>query len=366
MKLLLGGGGSGGHVFPALAVASVLREQINEELDVLFVGRESGLEAGLVHAAGISFSSVSSRAVRGQNVLSKIWSILAIVEGVRDAIKIIRQFQPNVVLVTGGYTSVPVGIAATITRTPLVLFQPDIEAGWAVRLLAHLATRICVTDARSLQRAPATKSIATGYPLRPIFNNLDRPMARARFQLNSKPAVLIAGAVQGARSINNCIEQELEKWLDAAQILHVTGSADISRMQKRRDSLPIELQNHYQVFEYLGNELPIAMAACDLAVSRAGASILGEYPAAQLPSVLVPLPLAGHHQLRNAEILATSGAAVIVRDQDVPTNLLRVAIELLNDAEKLQSMRLSAAARARPDAARKIAEAVWEVRKWPS
>ena len=363
MRVLLGGGGSGGHVFPALAVASRLREQISEDLDVLYVGTEQGVEAGLAREANVPFASVSARPVRGRNAVSQVWSVLAILQGVRDAVQIIRRYRPNSALVTGGYVSVPVGIAAKLTRTPLVLFQPDIEPGWAVRLLAHLATRVCVTDARSLQRAPGRKSTATGYPLRPVFDDLDRPMARARFQFNGGPAVLIAGAVQGARRINDCIDRDLEAWLEVAQVIHVTGPVDAQRMRARRDALPTVLQSRYQVFEYLGNELPIAMAACDLAVSRAGASVLGEYPAAQLPAVLVPLPAAGGHQRRNAEVLENSGAAVIVEDSDVPTQLLPVAQELLRDTNRLESMRRQAAAKARPDATRKIAEVVWEVRR---
>ncbi len=363
MKVLLGGGGSGGHVFPALAVAHTLREQIPEDLDVLYVGTETGVEAGLVREADVPFASVSARAIRGRNALSQLWSVLAIMQGVRDAVRIMRRYRPNTVLVTGGYASVPVGVAAKLTGTPLVLFQPDVEPGWAVRLLAHLATRVCVTDARSLQRAPGRKSIATGYPLRRVFDDLDRPMARARFQLNGGPAVLIAGAVQGARRINESVDRHLEEWLAAAQIVHVTGPADVRRMRERREALPPALQSRYQVFEYLGDELPIAMAACDLAVSRAGASVLGEYPAAQLPAVLVPLPAAGGHQQRNAEVLENSGAAVIVDDRDVPAQLLPVALGLLQDADRLRGMRRQAAAKARPDASRKIAEVMWEVRR---
>ncbi len=363
MRLLLGGGGSGGHVFPALAVASALKEGISESLDLLFVGTDTGMEAGLAREAGVPYRAVASRPLRGRLPFSQAWSALTIVAGVWEALRITRRFRPNVIFVTGGHVSVPIGIAAALTRRPLVLFQPDVDPGWATRLLVPIATRVCATDAGSLRRLPARKSVATGYPLRPIFYDLDRPMARARFQLNGSPAILVAGAVQGARRINDAIDRDLERWLALAQILHVTGPLDARRMNERREALPAALQHRYQVYEYLGDDLPVAMAACDLAVSRAGASVLGEYPAAKLPAILVPLPSAGAHQRDNAAVLERAGAALIVEDTELPQRLLSTATALLADRAGLEKMRDNAAAIAHPDAARRIAQVLWEVRR---
>lgn len=363
MRLLLGGGGSGGHVFPGLAVAAVLRGCVPDDLDLLYVGTETGVEASIVRDAGVPFEAVSARPVRGRNTLSQAWSALAIATGIWESLKIMRRFRPDVALVTGGYASVPVGIAAVLTRVPLVVFQPDIEPGWAVRLLARIATRVCVSDKRAHRSAARRKTVITGYPLRPLFDDLDRPMARARFQLNGSPALLVAGAVQGARTINDAIETDLERWLELAQIIHVTGPADLRRMQERREALPAGTQHRYQVYEYLGDDLPVAMAACDLAVSRAGASVLGEYPATELPSVLIPLPEAGGHQRLNAEALEQAGAALIVEDREVRAHLMTTVGDLLHDDSRLAGMRRDAAALAQPDAARRIAEVLWEVRK---
>lgn len=363
MRLLLSGGGSGGHVFPALAVARALEDCVAESLDLLYVGIETGVEADLAREAGVAFQSVASRPLRGRNALSQLWSSLTIAAGVSDALKIMWQFRPDVVLVTGGHISVPVGVAAVLSRKPLVLFQPDIQPGWALRLLARIATRICVTDERSLRQLSARKAVTTGYPLRSVFDDLDKPIARARFQLNGSPALLVAGAVQGARRINDAIDADLERWVELAQIIHVTGPKDYRRMQERRETLPADIRHRYQVYEYLGDELPVAMAACDVAVSRAGASVLGEYPAARLPSVLVPLPIAGGHQRHNARALESRGAAVIVEDAEVPRALLPTVSALLSDPHRLDEMRRCAAAAATPNAARRIAKVLWEVRK---
>ena len=264
-------------------------------------------------------------------------------------------------LLTGGYASVPVGIAARLTRTPLVLYQPDIAPGWAVRVLSRLATRVCVTSEASLPHARRKKTVVTGYPLRPIFTDLDRPMARARFQLNGDRALLVTGAVQGAHSLNDVIDANLERLLALAQVIHVTGPRDAARLKQRRAALPDQCRHRYRVHEYLGDDLPIAMAACDLAISRAGASVLGEFPAAGLPAVLVPLHGAGGHQRFNAAVLRDAGAAVIVNDGAVATDLVPTVEALLQDPDRLAAMRAAASGLARLDAADRIAAVIEEV-----
>jgi UDP-N-acetylglucosamine--N-acetylmuramyl-(pentapeptide) pyrophosphoryl-undecaprenol N-acetylglucosamine transferase len=363
MKLLLGGGGSGGHIFPALAVASALRDHIHEDLDLLYVGTETGVESRIVPEAGIRFRVVASRGVRGRHALSKAWSLATMGVGVWDAVRIIRDFRPDAVLLTGGYASVPVGLAAWLNRRPIVVFQPDIEPGWAIRLLTRIATKVCVTEAQSLHRLPANKGTATGYPLRPVFNEIDRPMARARFGLNGTPSILVSGSIQGAHQINAAIDDNLEEWVSFAQLIHVTGEKDARHMAQRREDLPEELRHRYQPIDYLGDELPTAMAACDLAISRAGASVLAEYPAAGLASILIPLPGAGGHQRHNAQALTDAGAAVVVDDAKVATELLGTTRSILEDSERLAEMRRRSAAKARIDAAERIAEVLWEVRR---
>ena len=167
----------------------------------------------------------------------------------------------------------------------------------------------------------------------------------------------------GARQINTVLGDELHRWVAFAQIIHVTGPADFRRMQELRAALPQNLQHRYQPFEYMADDFPIALAASDLAVSRAGASVLGEYPASGLPAILVPLPIAGGHQLANARMLEQAGAAVVINDADTPGQLLPAVRQILQDPERLAEMRRRAAAAAQPDAARRIAKVIWEARK---
>ena len=363
MKLALGGGGSGGHVFPALAVAQSLRACTQENVDLLYLGRADGVEATLARDAGLPFRDVSARPIRDRNIVAKLWSLGAVALGVVDAARALYGFRADAVLVTGGFASVPVAIAGWLLRIPVILYQPDIEPGWAVRQIYRVATHVCLTHESSLAGAPRGKSVVTGYPLRAVFAEVDRPMARAHFDLNGSPAVLVAGAVQGARRINDTLATDLTGWIETAQVIHVTGPGDYRRMSQLREALPPTLQHRYRPFEYLGDDFPVALAAADLAVSRAGASVLGEYPATGLAAILVPLPMAGGHQLANARVLAAAGAAVVVEDAATPAELLPAVREILADAERLDEMRRQSAAAAQPNAARNIARVIWEARR---
>lgn len=361
MRILLSGGGSGGHVFPAFAVADALRDLSQQAVEFRFAGTADGVESELAAAVEIPYSSIAARPLRGRNPLSQLISIGAAATGVLDALGLILRFRPHAVFLTGGYVSAPVGVAAWIARRPIVLFQPDIEPGWTLRVLAPVATRICVTHERSGHRYRAGKAVVTGYPLREGFRGLDQPLARAHFQLNGGPALLVTGAVRGAQRINDCIASHLRDLLESAQLIHISGQADFQRLSELREQLPPTLRSRYRLFPFLSEEMPLAMAACDLAVSRAGASVMGEYPAAGLPAVLVPLGEAGGHQRFNAQTLADAGAAVIVDNERVEEELYLRTAELLADRDRLSNMRERAISLRHLDAGQAIAQTILEV-----
>jgi len=366
LRVLLSGGGSGGHVFPAFAVADALRRLLEEDGDSVefrFAGTADGVESELAVEADLPYSTIAARALRGRNLLSKLLSVGATATGVLDALALIVRYRPAVVFLTGGYVSAPVGVAAWLTRRPIVLLQPDIEPGWTLRALAPLARRICVTHQRSAERYPRGKSIVTGYPIRPGFEDLDKPMARAHFQLNGGPALLVTGAVRGAQRINECIASHLEQWLSQTQLIHISGRDDFARLRSMREALPAKLQSRYRLYSYMSEEMPLAMAACDLVISRAGASVMGEYPAAGLPAVLAPIGEAGGHQRYNANLLADAGGAVTIENEDIPEQLFELATGLLDDRERLQAMRKAMLDLRRTDAARRVAEVILAVAK---
>ncbi len=366
VRVLLSGGGSGGHVFPALAVADALRtllDQQGDRVEFRFAGTADGVESELAAEKGLPYATIAARALRGRSPLSQLLSLSATATGMLDALALLLRYRPHVVFLTGGYVSAPVGVAAWLTRCPIVLLQPDIEPGWALNALAPLARCICVTHERSTDRYAAGKAVVTGYPVRSGFSDLDRPIARAHFLLNGGPALLVTGAVRGAQRLNDCIANRLEDWLSQTQLIHISGRADFERLSRLRDALPARLQSRYRLYSYMSAEIPLAMAACDLAISRAGASIMGEYPAAALPAMLVPLDEAGGHQRFNAQLLADAGAAVLINDERLTDDLFDLAIGLLADRDRIASMRAAMQRLRRADAAQRIAEVIIGVAK---
>ena len=366
LRVLLSGGGSGGHVFPAFAVADALRQVLQEQGDSVefrFAGTADGVESELAVEADFPYSTIAARALRGRNLLSKVLSVGATATGVLDALAVMLRYRPHVVFLTGGYVSAPVGVAAWLARRPIVLLQPDIEPGWTLRALAPIASKVCVTHQRSTRRYRDGKAVVTGYPLRAGFEDLDKPMARAHFQLNGGPALLVTGAVRGAQRINDCIADQLEQWLSQTQLIHISGLSDFDRLSQQRAKLPPKLQSRYRLYTYMSEEMPLAMAACDLAVSRAGASVMGEYPAAGLPAVLAPIGEAGGHQRYNANLLADAGGAVVLDNDHITEKLFDLTTGLLADHDRLQSMREAMLKLRRIDAARRIAEVIVAVAK---
>jgi UDP-N-acetylglucosamine--N-acetylmuramyl-(pentapeptide) pyrophosphoryl-undecaprenol N-acetylglucosamine transferase len=363
VRLALSGGGTGGHVYPALSIAEAMERELppGEKLDILYVGTASGQEEELVRQAGFAFRTISAAPIRGRMPWEMAANAAKIALGASQARGIIREFMPQAVLSTGGYGSFPVALAARSRGIPVVVFLPDLLPGWAVRALAPLAQRIAVTAVEALRRLPAKKTTVTGYPVRDEFWHVDRRSGRERLGLDPEEKVLlVAGASSGARSINKAIAADLPGLLELCEVIHLSGRNDEAWLREIRDSLPQGLRNRYHLHSYLYDDFPWAMAAADLALCRAGASVMGELPATGLPAVLVPLPIAGGHQRPNARYMERHGAAVILEDAALD-GMLPLVGGLLHDEARLRSMREAACRIARPDAARRIARILMDL-----
>lgn len=331
---------------------------------VLFVGTEGGMETELLRRSGLQVdcATVEAGALRGRAPWTMVRNLLRILRGTRQAEGLLGSFRADVALVTGGYASVPVALACVRKRIPFLLYLPDIVPGLAVRFLARIATRIATTAEDALRYLPREKVVVTGYPVRPAFFQADRRAARAHFGLPLDETVLLVyGGSRGARSINRAVGIALEPLLSRAVVLHICGrGGDEPWLRERAQELPEALQSRYRLYAYLHEDLPLAFAAADLAVSRAGASTLGELPAAGLPAVLVPYPYV--HQEENAEYLVRHGAAVWLPDARLygadggpaADALLDVVLPLLEDRERREKMAAAARKLARPDAAQAI------------
>jgi UDP-N-acetylglucosamine--N-acetylmuramyl-(pentapeptide) pyrophosphoryl-undecaprenol N-acetylglucosamine transferase len=314
------------------------------------------MEADLVRRAGLPF-----RAIHGAGVHGVGWRLplnaLDLARGLGEALGVVRAFRPEVVLVTGGFITAPVAVAAWLSRVPVLVYLPDIEPGLAVKLISRLARRIAVTvdDSRQFFRGRAADVVVTGYPTRPELEGATRADAQAALGLEpERLTVLVTGGSRGARSINRAVLAALPEWLKDYQVIHLSGQLDWATVDQARSALPAEQQARYHAFPFL-HAMGQALAAADLVVSRAGASALGEYPLFGLPAVLVPYPYAWRYQKVNADYLAQRGAALRLNDEDLAQQLAPTVSALLSDPQRLDAMRQAARAAARPAAAQQIA-----------
>jgi UDP-N-acetylglucosamine--N-acetylmuramyl-(pentapeptide) pyrophosphoryl-undecaprenol N-acetylglucosamine transferase len=363
MRLALSGGGTGGHVYPALSIAGALEHELRsrEKLEVLYVGSADGAESDLVKRAGFPFQSISAAPIRGRMPWEMAINGAKIGAGMRQARTLLRDFAPHVVLSTGGYASFPVALAARSRKIPVALYLPDLYPGWAVRAIARLAQRVAVTAVESLRRLPSAKSVVTGYPVREEFWQANRAGGRERLGLDPEEKVLfVTGASQGAHSINQAVASELSALLQLCEVIHLCGHTDEPWLQEIRNGLPDEQRARYHLYGYMHDDIPWAMAAADVALCRSGASVIGELPSVGLPAILVPYPYAGGHQRLNARYMEKNGAAIVLDDSELD-NLLPPVGELLHDEERLRRMREASRRMARPNAASRIARVLLEL-----
>jgi UDP-N-acetylglucosamine--N-acetylmuramyl-(pentapeptide) pyrophosphoryl-undecaprenol N-acetylglucosamine transferase len=244
----------------------------------------------------------------------------------------------------------------------MLIYLPDIEPGLAIRVLSRLVRRVAVSVKESQRYFPTHKTTVTGYPVRSELLRANKREARKALGLEaSLKTLLVFGGSRGARSINLALSQVLNRLLDVCQIIHICGRLDAHWVESQRAELPARLRARYRVYAYLHEEMPQALASADLAVARAGAATLGELPALGLPSILVPYPYAGRHQELNADYLVSRGAAVKIDNADLEEKLLPTVLELLGNEELLRQMGERARRLARPEAAQRIADELWEL-----
>ncbi|MBC7241738.1 MAG: undecaprenyldiphospho-muramoylpentapeptide beta-N-acetylglucosaminyltransferase [Anaerolineae bacterium] len=356
MRAVLCGGGTGGHVYPILAVVEALRRQEGDGLNLVYTGMPGSVEARLAARADIPFETVESGQMRGRAPWDVARSLVRLARGIGQARRLLKGFRPHVVFTTGGYGAAPVLIAARLAAVPALIFLPDAEPGLTVKFLSRLVPKVAVTFPEVQAFFPPGKTVVTGYPVRPELLKVGKDEALRRLGLKgNRPILLAFGGSKGARSINRAVVQGAASLLEMADVVHITGSLDYPWVAEARAKMPAELQAHYLVFEYLEEEMGCALAAADLVVSRAGASTLGEFPAFGLPSVLVPYPYSGQHQYANARFLMERGAAVMMEDKDLPRELVPAARRLLADESRRLEMGRKAAALAQPGAAERIA-----------
>jgi UDP-N-acetylglucosamine--N-acetylmuramyl-(pentapeptide) pyrophosphoryl-undecaprenol N-acetylglucosamine transferase len=369
MRILISGGGTGGHIYPALAVARALQERYGAEL--LYLGDENGLETRIVPQAGIPFKTVQAGKLRRYLSAGTFTDLMRIPVGMGQALRHVGGFRPHAAFTSGGYVSVPAGVAARVNGAPLLMHQQDVSPNLANRLLTPFATRISVSFPPSVGYFPQRKTALAGNPVRaPILAmaGADSAALKARFGLDPRlPLLLVTGGSQGARHLNQVVTAALPYLLPVCQVLHVSGQLTYeetraqAQAQLANDPTGGKLARRYQLHAYLDEPMPAALAASDVVLCRSGAATLAELAALGKPSLLVPLPpgFTGSPQLVNAEMFMKQGAAAMVLDKDLDTQALRnLLLPLLNEPRRLSAMGDAARAFAHPNAAYELADAV--------
>lgn len=367
-RIVIAGGGTGGHVQPAVAVIEEL-ERPGQEVDLHWIGSSTGLEREEAASRAIPFSVIQTGKFRRYKSLSTIPDSARVPAGTVQARFILRKLRPDVVFSTGGFVSVPTVVAAW-GIAPAITHEQTATLGLANKINSRFARLTALSFQDTAERCPvsADRLAVTGNPVRPSLTAGDRERAFQHFDLDpSLPLLVVTGGARGSSPINIRVEAVLSQLLDRTQIIHQTGpeeySHDYLRLVALREALTPERQKRYRVVEYIRDEMTDLYAATSLFLSRAGAGMVTELAALGKPSILIPLPgSGGDEQHRNAAVLGDLGAALVLDQKDAsPERLLTEIERLLETPGELESMAEKARFAAIPGAAARLTDLILEL-----
>lgn len=359
-RILISGGGTGGHIFPALSIAGALRRRF-PDCEILFVGAQNRMEMERVPAAGYKIVGLPVSGFNRRNPLANVKVLWHLTKSMLIARKVLRDFRPDIAIGVGGYASGPMLKQAQKQGVPTLIQEQNSYAGVTNKLLARNAKAICTAYPDMERFFPAEKITLTGNPVRQAITGCQASRDDARRQLGlplDRPVLLVVGGSLGARTVNQSVEAALPA-LKANGIftLWQTGRLYADRCQ----DIARQYEGSVTATPFI-DRMDLAYRAADLVVSRAGAGTISELQLLGKPAVLVPSPnVAEDHQRRNAEALACRDAAVMVLDADAPTQLGPTVIELIKNPEKLRSLGSNAAAMALPQSDEKIADIIEKI-----
>lgn len=368
MRIIVSGGGTGGHIYPAITLIQAIRERV-PEAQFLYVGTSRGLEADIVPKEGIPFDTIELQGFERRLTLANFTRGFKAIAGLRKARRIVKEFRPDVAIGTGGYVCGPILLAASLMKVPALIQEQNVLPGITNRILSKFVTKIAVGAEAALKHFPREKAVFTGNPIRRAVMEASREDGLKEFGFDGdKLIVLISGGSRGARAINRAMVPVLKeaKERDDVQFLHVTGKGEYEDIMNRLREAGVELSKapHIRVEPYL-YDMPKAMAMADLAVFRAGATGIAELTARGVPAILVPYPYASeNHQEHNARALQERGAARMILNKDLTAETLGDTLrELLSKPDELKNMAAASRQMGRPNAADDIADIVMKIAK---
>ncbi|WP_375418226.1 undecaprenyldiphospho-muramoylpentapeptide beta-N-acetylglucosaminyltransferase [uncultured Hymenobacter sp.] len=336
LRIIISGGGTGGHIFPAVAIANELRRRY-PDADILFVGANGRMEMTRVPEAGYEIVGLDISGLQRRLTPENLLFPLRVLRAVRKAGQLIEQFRPDAVVGVGGYASAPVLLAATSRRIPSLIQEQNSYAGLVNKLLAKRVNKICVAYEGMAKFFPADKLVLTGNPVRTEIARADRAEAQRFFGLDpARKTLLVVGGSLGARTLNQATAAALPRLREAGvQLLWQTGKLYYPLAQEQAAGFAAD---NLQALEFI-QRMDLAYAAADVVISRAGALSVSELCLTGKPAVLVPSPnVAEDHQTKNALALVSKGAAVLITDEHAPQRLYDEALRLLADEPRQQQL----------------------------
>ena len=358
-RILIAAGGTGGHVYPAIAIADAIKNE-NADSEILFVGTKDHMEWKAVPKAGFKIKSVWISGFHRRLTLKNMLFPLKLVTSIVQSFGIVSSFKPQVMVACGGYAAGPVGWVAGKRGVKVVIQEQNSFPGVTNRMLAKFASRIFKAFKEAAKYLPSDKIVESGNPTRNTLDKVEKKVGLNSFNFDdSKPVLMVLGGSGGARSINEAVKENLDKLSDL-QVIWQCGSRYIDALMKEVD---LENNKNIRLTAFIDN-MPEAYAAADLIVSRAGASSCSEFMMTGKPSVLIPSPnVAGDHQTQNAQSMVDAGASELLKDADAVNALPELVHSLIKNQEKLKEMNKAALRLAKPDAAKMIAKEILELAK---
>ncbi len=362
MKIIISGGGTGGHIYPALAIAQGLKQKL-PDVEILYVGSESGMESTIVPREGLNYKSVDVSGIDRSSMLKASQSLVKFPRSFFQAWDIVKKFQPDIVVGTGGYASFPIVLAGTFFACKTVIHEQNAVLGLANRNLAKRVNYTLLTFEEAAKGLEPNKTRLTGLPVRQEFLAVNKQAALERLKLKPDKFTLLAfGGSRGALSINKAMLEVAERYQDSdIQLIWITGEANYEEccrdIEKNLKNESKKINLH--VYPYL-DDMPNALAAANLAVCRAGASTLCELAIMGLPAILIPYPYAAeNHQEKNARALVEKNSADVIIDEFLDGDTLYKRIEKLrSNHQKLAEMRRNMLKEARPNALKDIVDII--------
>jgi len=363
LKVIISGGGTGGHIFPAIAIANALKEKYNQ-VNILFVGALGKMEMEKVPAAGYKIEGLNISGLQRKSILKNVGFLFKLFESVRKSKKIIRDFKPNVVVGVGGFASGPLLYAATSMGIPALIQEQNSYPGITNKFLAKKAKRICVAYEGMEKYFPKEKIILTGNPVRQDIKNLSGKKERGWEYFGLKPdqkTILVIGGSLGAKSINEGIKDILVNFSKKNyQVIWQTGKTYKATAEQAVAEINYD---GIKVYDFI-SQMDYAYAVADVVVSRAGASSVSELCVVDKAAILIPYPYAAEdHQTSNAQALVTHHAAILIKDNEVKLKLESTLFELLENEEKRKKLEENIIRLAFRDAAEVIASEVMGIAK---